>query len=161
MSDKNYTLTLPSDTEIVMEREFDAPPALVFRAHTDPELVPQWWGLREAKTVIDKNDLRPDGEWRWVQVMPDGSEQGFRGHYKVVDPPTRLVNTFEWEGMPGHICETTTIFADLGGRTRLTATTVFSTKEDRDGMVTSGMETGAVELWKRLDELLASVSATS
>ncbi|MGH2549737.1 MAG: SRPBCC domain-containing protein, partial [Thermomicrobiales bacterium] len=79
--DKNYSLSLPSDTQIIMQRNFDAPRELVFRAYTDPELVPQWWGLRIATTTVDKLDLRVGGKWRWVQTMPDGTEFGFRGEY--------------------------------------------------------------------------------
>ncbi len=161
MSVKNYTLTLPSDTEIVMEREFDAPPALVFRAYTDPELIKQWMGFRTLETVVDKWDPTPGGEYRWFQVTPDGTEQAFRGHFKVIEPPTKLVNTFEWEGMPGHIVETTLIFTDLGGRTRLTATDVYASKEDRDGIIAYGMEEGAAETWNRLNELVVRLNAES
>jgi uncharacterized protein YndB with AHSA1/START domain len=155
--DKNYSLTLPSDTQIVMERNFDAPRELVFRAYTDPELIPQWWGLRAATTTVDQLDLRVGGKWRWVQTMPDGTEFGFRGEYRVVDPPTRLVSTFEFEGMPGHIAEDAAVFTDLDGKTKLTVTSTFASKEDRDGMIASGMEAGAIETWDRLSELLATL----
>ncbi|CAN5673172.1 SRPBCC family protein [soil metagenome] len=155
--DKNYSLTLPSDTQIVMERNFDAPRELVFRAYTDPELVPQWWGLRTATTTVDKLDLRVGGEWRWVQTMPDGTEYGFHGEYRLIDPPSKLVSTFEFEGMPGHVIEDTAVFSDLDGKTRLTVTSNFASKEDRDGMIASGMEGGAIETWDRLSELLVTL----
>jgi len=154
---KNYTLTLPSDTTIVMERTFDAPRELVFRAHTDPELIPQWWGLRAGTTRIEKLDLRVGGEWRWVQVMPDGTEFGFHGEYREITPPEKLVNTFEFDGMPGHVAEDAAVFTDVDGKTRLTITSTFANKEDRDAMIASGMEGGAVETWDRLGELLATL----
>jgi uncharacterized protein YndB with AHSA1/START domain len=152
---KNYTLSVPTDTQIVMERVFDAPRELVYRAYTDPELIPQWWGLRAATTRIDTLDLRPGGAWRWVQTMPDGTEFGFRGEYREVVPPEKVVSTFEFEGMPGHIAEDAAVFTDVGGKTRVTVTSTFASKEDRDGMIASGMEDGAVETWDRLAELLA------
>lgn len=156
---KNYTLTVPSDSNatIVMERIFDAPRELVFRAYTDPELIPQWWGLRAGTTRIDKLDLRVGGEWRWVQTMPDGTEFGFRGEYREITPPERVVATFEFEGMPGHITEDAAVFTDLDGKTRLTVTSTFANKEDRDGMIASGMEAGAAETWDRLAELLETL----
>jgi uncharacterized protein YndB with AHSA1/START domain len=154
---KNYTLTVTSDTTVVMERVFDAPRELVFRAYTDPELIPQWWGLRAAVTRIDKHDLRVGGEWRWVQVMPDGTEFGFRGEFREIAPPEKLVNTFEFEGMPGHITEDAAVFTDVDGKTRLTVTSTFANREDLDGMVSSGMEGGAAETWDRLAELLETL----
>jgi uncharacterized protein YndB with AHSA1/START domain len=153
----NYRLTLPSDTEIVMEREFDAPPALVFRAYTEPELLVQWWGLREARTVIDRNELRPGGQWRWVIVMPDGIDVPFRGEYLAVEPPNRLSFTFEWEGLPGHISETRLELVEIPGGTRLISTSSFANQADRDAMAASGMESGALESWERLDGLLISL----
>lgn len=155
---KNYTLELPTDTTIVMERIFDAPRELVFRAYTEPELISQWWGLRAATTNVDTFDLRVGGEWRYVQVMPDGTEFGFHGEFREITPPEKLVSTFEFEGMPGHIAEDAAVFGDLGKQTRLTVTSTFANKEDRDGMVASGMEGGAAETWDRLGELLASLS---
>lgn len=155
---KNYTLTLPTDTQIVMERLFDAPRELVFRAYTDPELIPQWWGLRAATTSIDTLDLRAGGQWRWVQTMPDGTEFAFRGEYREIAPPERVVSTFEFEGMPGHIAEDAAVLTEVDGKTLLTVTSTFASKEDRDGMIASGMEGGAAETWDRLAELLATLA---
>jgi uncharacterized protein YndB with AHSA1/START domain len=157
MTTKQHTLTTPSDTEIVMTREFDAPRELVFKAYTDPLLIPQWWGLRSNTTRVEQMDARPGGAWRYVQTSPDGQEFTFHGEYRDVSPPERLVSTFEFEGMPGHVIVDTLTLEEIDGRTRLTTTSVFASKEDRDGMIASGMESGAAESLDRLAELLASL----
>jgi len=143
------------DREIVTERVFDAPRERVFQAFVDPELIPQWWGRRQDTTTIDKLDVREGGEWRFVTDGPDGST-AFRGTYRAIDPPARLEQTFEWEGMPGHIVVETATFEDLGGgRTKISTRSVFDTTEERDGMLSSGMEIGMGESYEKLDELLA------
>jgi uncharacterized protein YndB with AHSA1/START domain len=157
MTIKQHTLTIPSDTEIVMTREFDAPRELIFKAYTDPELIPKWWGLRDNVTTVDVMDVQPGGKWRYVQRSPDGQEFAFRGEYREVTPPERLVSTFEWEGMPGHVIVDTLTLEEKNGRTILTTTSVFASKDDRDGMIASGMESGAAESHDRLAELLASL----
>lgn len=149
------TVTTPSEREIVSERVFDAPRDRVFAAYTDPELIPQWWGPRGTTTIVDQMDVRPGGAWRFVGRDPDGSETAFRGTYREVTPPERIVQTFEWEGMPGHVVVETATFEDLGGRTRVTAQSLFHTSEERDGMLDSGMERGLTETHDRLAELLA------
>jgi uncharacterized protein YndB with AHSA1/START domain len=100
-------------------------------------------------------DVRRGGAWRFVGRDPDGSETAFRGTYREVSPPERIVQTFEWEGMPGHVVVETATFEDLGGRTRVTAHSLFHTSEERDGMLDSGMERGLTETHDRLAELLA------
>ncbi len=149
------TVTTPSDREIVSERVFDAPRDRVFAAYTDPERIPEWWGPRGTTTIVDEMDVRPEGAWRFVHRNPDGSESGFRGTYREVTPPERIVQTFEWEGMPGHVLVETATFEDLGGRTKVTAISLFHTSEERDGMLASGMESGLTETHDRLAELLA------
>jgi uncharacterized protein YndB with AHSA1/START domain len=149
-------LTTPSDREIVTERVFDAPRERVFGAFTDPELISQWWGPRGVTTVVDVMDVRPGGAWRFVCRNPDGSEEGFRGSYREVTPPERVVQTFEWEGMPGHVIVETATFEDLGGRTKVTNVSLFHTPEERDGMLATDMERGLNESYERLDELLAA-----
>ena len=151
--------TTPTDREIRMERVFDAPRDLVFKAYTDPKLIPQWWGPREGTTVVDRMDVRPGGDWRFVTRQADGSEHAFRGTYREVTPPERIVQTFEWEGMPGHVAVETATFEDLGDRTKVTTTSLFHTAEERDGMLESGMERGANETYARLDELLARLAS--
>ena len=149
-------LTILSDREVVLTRVFDAPRELVYRAHTDPDLIRQWWGLRSNTTIVEKMDVSPGGIWRFIQRDAEGNEFAFHGEYREVVQPERLVNTFEFEGTPGHIILDTLIFEDLpNGRTKLTATSVFETIGDRDGMLNSGMESGSNEAWDRLGELLA------
>ncbi len=149
--------TTPSDREIVSERVFDAPRDRVFAAYTDPELIPQWWGPREMPVTVDKMDVRRGGGWRFVHHDSDGNENGFRGTYREVAPPERIVQTFEWEGMPGHVIVETVTFEDLGGRTKVTGVSLFHTTEERDGMLASGMERGLTETHDRLTELLAKL----
>jgi uncharacterized protein YndB with AHSA1/START domain len=153
------TVTTPTDREIRTERVFDAPRDLVFATYTDPELIPEWWGSRAGTTVVDQMDVRPGGAWRYVITNPDGSGTAFRGTYREVTPPERIVNTFEWEGLPGHVSVETAEFEDLGGRTKITTTSIFHTNEERDGMLGAGMEGGLNETYSRLDELLARIAA--
>ena len=152
------TITTPTDREIHIERVFDAPRDRVFAAFTDPALIPAWWGPRDVTTVVDQMDVRAGGSWRFVARTPDGNETGFRGTYREVTPPERIVQTFEWEGMPGHVSVETATFEDLGDRTRIVTTSIFHTTEERDGMLGSGMERGASETYERLDELLARLA---
>jgi uncharacterized protein YndB with AHSA1/START domain len=149
------TITTPAEREIHVERVFDAPRDRVFSAFTDPKLIPEWWGPRETTTIVDQMDVRAGGSWRFVMRQSDGSETGFRGTYREVTPPERIVQTFEWEGMPGHVSVETATFEDLGDRTKVTTTSIFHTPEERDGMLASGMERGLNESYARLDELLA------
>jgi uncharacterized protein YndB with AHSA1/START domain len=143
---------LPAEREIQLVRVVDAPRELVFKIYTDPQSIPHWWGPRSVTTSVDQMDVRPGGRWRYVQRNPDGSQTGFRGEYREIAPPDRLVATFEWEGMPGHISLETTRFEEHGGGTRIVATTQFDSVDDRDGMLQYGMEEGAAELWDRLEE---------
>ena len=147
---EQVTLTTPDAREIHVERVFDAPRVRVCAAFTDPELIPQWWG---GGTVVDQMDVRPGGAWRFV-----AGEMVFRGEYKEVTPPERIVQTFEREGMPGRHLETTE-FADLDGKTKLTLTLVFDTPEERDMLLKYGGEAGMNETYARLDELLARQQA--
>jgi uncharacterized protein YndB with AHSA1/START domain len=139
-----------------MSRIFDAPRQLVWKVYTDPQLVPQWWGPRYLTTTVEKMDVSVGGAWRYIQRDPQGNEFAFRGVYKEITPPERLTYTFELEPMAGHISTETILFEDLpGGKTRITASSIFTTLEDLEGMLQSGMEGGAVEMWDRLEELLA------
>jgi uncharacterized protein YndB with AHSA1/START domain len=149
------TVTTPSDREIVTERVFDAPRERVYAAYTDPKLIPEWWGPRDLTTIVDKMDVRPGGDWRFVHRDSSGEQPGFRGTYREVVPPERIVQTFEWEGMPGHVIVETVTFEDLGGRTKVTGVSLFHTTEERDGMLASDMEKGLNESHDRLAALLA------
>jgi len=151
-------VTLPSELEIHVTREFDAPRDVVFKAMTDPKLIPQWWGPRRDTITVDKMEVRPGGKWRFVATQPDGSTYAFRGEYREIIPGEKIVQTFEFEPMAGHISVETATLTDLPrGRTLFTTRSVFTSKEDRDGMVQSGMESGLRETYERFDELLASL----
>ncbi len=152
------TMTLPSDKEIVITRVFDAPRALVFQAYIDPALIPRWWGPRGVTTIVDKMDVRPGGVWRYIHRGADGEEWAFNGVYREITPPERLVYTFEFEGMPGHILVATMTFEEHDGKTTLNDTSVFDSVEDRDWMLEVGMESGATELYDRFAELLAEMT---
>lgn len=148
-----------NELRVVMERIFDAPREVVFKAFTDPNTIPRWWGLRRHTTTVDKMDVRVGGAWRYVCRDADGHTYAFNGVYKSVAPPTLLSCTFNFEGIPGdHELLQTVVFEDLAGRTRVTSTGVYATLEDLDGMVASGMESGATESWERLAEFVEKAS---
>jgi uncharacterized protein YndB with AHSA1/START domain len=135
-------------------REFDAPPSRVFRAHTDPELLVQWLGPRGLEMRIDSYDCRTGGSYRYVHSDANG-EYAFRGCFHEVRPDELIVQTFTFEGMPDGVALERLVLEDLGdGRTRLTATSLVDSFEGRDAFLASGMETGVVEGYERLDELL-------
>lgn len=147
----------PGKQEIFIMREFDAPRELVFKAFTDPKLYVQWLGPRRMKMRLDKFEPRTGGMWRYIHSDESGNEYSFRGVNHEVLPPERLIDTFEFEGLPekGHVSLETARFEELpGGRTSLTIQSVFQSVADRDGMVQSGMEQGINESFDRLDELL-------
>jgi uncharacterized protein YndB with AHSA1/START domain len=152
-----HILAEPGKQEMVITREFDAPRELVFKATTDPELIPQWWGPRYLSTQVDKMDVRPGGQWRFINRDSEGREYAFHGVYHEVLAPSRVIDTFEFEGLPetGHVVLETIKFEDLpGGRTRLIAQSVFQSVADRDGALQSGMESGVNDTYDRLAELL-------
>jgi uncharacterized protein YndB with AHSA1/START domain len=152
------TVTVISDLEIAMTRVFDAPRDLVYQAHVKPEHVRQWWGQKGSTLSVCEVDLRVGGAWRFVEKAADGNEYGFHGEYREIDPPERLVYTFEFEGMPGHVTVDHLTFVEQDGKTVLNCQTTFASKEDRDGMLASGMEQGAGESYDRLEEYLASMA---
>jgi uncharacterized protein YndB with AHSA1/START domain len=155
-SARKATVTTPSDREIRIERIFDAPRDRVWRAHTDPKLLAQWWG-RGNKLVIERYELERGGHWRFVEHGPEGVH-GFEGRFREVMPQERLVQTFEWDGMPGYTVLETLELQDLGdGHTKVVATSLFFTTEERDGMLQSGMEQGLNQSYEALDRLLESV----
>ncbi len=149
-------ITTPADREIHIERIFDAPRDAVWRAFTEPDLLAQWWG-RGNKLVIEKFELERGGHWRFVEHSEDGAH-GFEGRFREVTPKERIVQTFEWDGMPTHASLETVLLQDLGdGRTKVINTSLFLTQEDRDGMLQSGMEGGLNESYTALDRLLATL----
>jgi uncharacterized protein YndB with AHSA1/START domain len=145
----------PGRQEVVASRVFDAPPELVFATCTDPASLPLWWGPRELTTTVDVMEPQAGGRWRFVQRDPQGNEFAFHGVYHDVTPAC-VVNTFEFEGMPGHVLLETTTFEAVDGGTLMTLRVVYQSVGARDGMVASGMQHGLTESHDRLAELLAA-----
>ncbi|MFC0507450.1 SRPBCC family protein [Micromonospora costi] len=152
----DLTVTMPSDLEIKMVRVFDAPRALVFEAHTKCEHLKHWWG--RGNPLDCEVDFRPGGTYRFVEHAPDGEAYAFHGEYREIQAPERIVQTFEFEGMPGHVCVETLELTEEQGRTTVTSVTRFDTKEERDGMASSGMADGAAESYRALAAYLATLS---
>ncbi len=153
-SARTSTVTTPSDREIRIERIFDASRERVWRALTEAALVAQWWG-RGHRLSIEKLEVARGGHWRFVEHTDHGPE-GFEGRFREVTPPERLVQTFEWDGMPGYVAVNTMTLEDMGGgRTRVVTLSLFHTAAERDGMIRSGMEQGLNESYAALDRLLA------
>jgi uncharacterized protein YndB with AHSA1/START domain len=153
--DSLVTITAePRGREVIITRIFEAPRDLVFKACTDPNLIPQWWGPKEYTTAVDEMDVRFGGIWRYVQRGPEGNEFAFKGVYHTVTPPERLAYTFEFEGMPAHVMLETAMFEEQSGKTTMTVIDVFQTVEDRDGALDSGMKEGATESMDRFAQLL-------
>jgi uncharacterized protein YndB with AHSA1/START domain len=151
------TVTTPSAREIVTERVFNAPRALVWRAFTEPDRLARWWG-RGHKLDVERLDVRRGGHWRFVEHAESGIH-GFEGRYREVVPPERLVMTFDWDGNPGHVSVTTITLEDLsGGRTRVTTKALFHTPEERDGMLDAGMADGLNESYAALDKVLTDLA---
>ncbi|MEV6970789.1 SRPBCC family protein [Hamadaea sp. NPDC051192] len=142
------------DREIVMTRVFDAPRELVWAAFTDPEHLKHWWGRGNPMTI--EMDARVGGRYRFVEHAPEGDE-AFRGEILELVPNEKVVQTFEWEGLPGHIATDTMVMTEEGGKTLVTTTSMFMSQEDRDGMIASGMETGARQSYEALDAYLAKL----
>ncbi len=150
-----HLIAEPGQPVIIMVRVFDAPRELVFEVMTDPKHIPQWWGKREHTTRVDRMDVRAGGLWRYIERDQHGNEFAFHGVYHTIEAPKRIVDTFEFEGVPGHVVlETMTLEMSDDGKTKLTVSSVFQSVADRDGMISSGMEEGANESYDRLEELL-------
>ena len=148
------TVTLPTDEQILITREFDAPRRLVYRAWTTPELVRRWWsGRRGAMTVADI-DLRVGGSWRYVMVAEGGHEVAFHGEYRELVPDERIVTTEVFEGMPGEGVLDVVTFREADGRTTLELLVECGSRAARDMIVQTGMEAGMQEQMDRLEELV-------
>jgi uncharacterized protein YndB with AHSA1/START domain len=153
---ESSTVTTPTDREIRVERVFNAPRDRVWRAFSERNLVGQWWG-RGNKVDVERFDFEKGGHWRFVEHAPDGVN-GFEGRFREIAPKDRITQTFEWDGMPGHVIVTTAELQDIGdNRTRVVSTSLFHTSEERDGMLKSGMEQGMNESYAALDRLLAEM----
>ena len=150
-------LTVTGEREMRVERIFNAPRERVWKAMTDPALLAQWWG-RGNRLTIEKYEARKGGHWRYVEHSAHG-DHGFEGRFAEVVPPAKIVQTFEWDGMPGHSSLETMELEDLGdGRTKLKVHSVFMLAEDMKGMMSSGMETGMNASYDALDRVLAAMN---
>ena len=153
--------TEPGVPQILTSRELDAPLPLVYRAFTEPELLAQWLGPRKYTMTVDRYDLRDGGTWRYIHGDDAGNAWGFHGVFHG-EPSTRgIVQTFEFEGAPGHVSMDTVTFQEHGGKTTVRTNSVFQSVEARDAMVASGMGDGMSQGYERLDELLAKLEANS
>jgi uncharacterized protein YndB with AHSA1/START domain len=151
---RKATVTTPTDREILIERIFDAPRDRVWRAFTEPALLAQWWG-RGNKLDVERFELERGGHWRFVEHGPEGVH-GFEGRFREITPPERIVQTFEWDGMPAYVIIESLELVDLGdGRTKVVNRSLFYSTEERDGMLQSGMEQGLNQSYAALDAVLA------
>ena len=157
---RTFKVTTPSDTDIVMTRVFDAPRHLVFEALTRPEHVRRWWGILDDKHSVPvcEIDLRVGGAWRFVGRGPDGDIPAFYGEYREITPPERLVNTEFFEPFPDAGSLVTTVLTEEGGKTRLTVTASYPSKEVRDMVLQTGMEHGAAISYDRLEDVAAGLA---
>jgi uncharacterized protein YndB with AHSA1/START domain len=151
----SVTVTRPSDHEIRLTRFFAAPPELVFAAHTRAEYLKQWWGRGNPLDV--QIEARAGGTYRFVEHAPGGELYAFRGEIRELSAPGRIVQTFEFEGMPGHVAVETLTLEPQDGGTLMTSTTRFDTVEERDGMLDTGMVEGTEQSFAALDEVLAKL----
>ena len=150
-----FKATTPSDREIVLTRLFDAPRELVFEAMTKPEHVKRWWGILDERYSVPlcEIDLRPGGKWRFVGKGPQG-EYGFHGVYREIVVPERVVFTEIYDPFPDAESVVTSMLTEEGGKTRLTATCLYPSREVRDMVIQSGMTRGAGISYDRLEELV-------
>lgn len=142
---------------IDITREFDAPRDLVFRAYSDPELIVQWLGPRKYKMNLDAWDARDGGTWRYTHSDDQGNAYGFHGVFHGDQTPDGMLQTFEFEGWPGHVSLESIRFEERDGKTIIRNHSVYQSVADRDGMIESGMEEGMNDGFDRLDELLATL----
>lgn len=150
-------VTLPTDTQILITREFDAPKHLVYRAWTTPELIKRWWGAERGDVTDVEVDLRVGGRWRYVTVTHDGFEFAFSGEYREIVPDERLVSTEVYEEMPEHEALNTLTLTEHDGRTTLRILVEHRSKESRDGHLNSGMEAGMQDALTLLERVAVSL----
>ena len=155
------TVTLPTDEQILITREFDAPRHLVYKAYTTPELVRRWWHAKRGEVTVCEIDLRVGGKWRFAMVADGGFEVGFHGEYREIVPNERIVSTEVYEGAPADYPEQATLntatFAEADGRTTLSILVDAPSKEIRDAIISSGMEDGLQDALDLLEETATSL----
>ena len=156
-------VTLPTDEQILITREFDAPKHLVYKAFTTPELVKRWWNAKRGEVTVAEIDLRVGGAWRYVMVADGGFEVGFHGEYREIVPNERIVSTEIYEGLPEGVSDeeggtvNTATFTEADGRTTLTILVQAPSKETRDAIIESGMEAGMQDALDLLEEVAISL----
>ena len=150
-------VTLPTDTQILIEREFNAPRHLVYKAYTTPDLIKRWWSGDRGEVTLAEVDLRVGGRWRYVMEANGGFEVGFHGEYREVVPNERLVTTEVYEGMPEGEAVVTHTFSEKDGRTTLTILMLLPSQADRDAVINSGMEGGMQEAMDHLEQVAVSL----
>jgi uncharacterized protein YndB with AHSA1/START domain len=150
-------VTLPTDTQILITREFDAPKHLVYKAWTTPELVKRWWNAKRGEVTVADIDLRVGGTWRWVMVTGDGVEVAFHGEYRELVPNEKIVTTEVYEGMPDAAALNTLTLTEKDGRTSMTLLVDHASREHRDGHVDSGMEAGMQDALDLLEQVAISL----
>ena len=156
---KTQIIAAPGMPQVIVTREFDAPRELVFRTYTEPELLMQWWGPRDLKMTIDRHEARDGGRWRYVHTDAQGNTFGFHGVFHGTPSPEAIVQTFEFEGAPGHVKLDTTTLEQRGDATLVRTVSAFQSVADRDAMVASDMERGVRDSDERLEDLLTSLQA--
>jgi uncharacterized protein YndB with AHSA1/START domain len=164
-SSDRLVLTTPSDLEIVMTRVFNAPRDLLFDAWTRPEHLKRWLGREGDEMIICEVDLRAGGTWRYVWRLREGTEMGMHGEYREVVRPERIVSIEVFEGADfetmGGVTLNTLVFEEKDGRTTVISTSLYKSREDRDGALATGMEAGAAESMDRLVDLLAMLRTSN
>lgn len=156
---KIESISEPGKNDMVLIREFDAPPELVFQVMTDPKQIPNWWGPRRLKTTVEKMEAKDGGSWRFIQHDAAGHEYAFHGVFHEVTAPVRTIQTFEFDGLPerGHVILETALYEELPqGRCKVTIQSLFQSPGDRDAMQAAGAEEG-LESYDRIDEILAAL----
>ena len=150
-------VSTPTDEQILITREFDAPRHLVFRAYTEPDLVSRWWPGRRGEMQVCEIDLRPGGAWHFVWRKSDGTEMAMRGVYQEIVSPERLVSTESWGGdWPETL--NTLLLSEQDGRTTITSRVLYVSKEARDAALKTGMQDGMSQTYDRLAEYLATLA---
>jgi len=150
-------VTLPTDTQILITREFNAPKHLVYKAWTTPELIKRWWSGDRGEVTSAEVDLRVGGTWRYVMTANGGFEVAFHGEYREIVPNERIVCTEIYEGMPEGEAVDTHTFTEKDGRTTLTLLVQHQSQEHRDAHINSGMEGGMQEAMDHLEQVAVSL----
>jgi uncharacterized protein YndB with AHSA1/START domain len=156
-SSETAVVTLPTDEQILITREFNAPKHLVYKAFTTPELVKRWWSAKRGEVTVAEIDLRVGGRWRYAMVTDDGFEVAFHGEYREIVPNERIVSTEIYEGMPDAQAVNTMTLSEVDGRTTLTIRVQHASKEHRDAHIESGMEAGLQDALDLLEEVAVSL----